>query len=540
MARRSLSRGAFLLAIACAIVFKLWLVRGEEIVGSATQYDALWYVRSASHWYWGTPYDWIAFIRPCAYPLWIALVRWFHLPLRLAIELLQTGGALTLLLAFRSLGLNRWYCVASFLVLSLHPIGFQENDYTMSDTFYTAVLWYVLGGLLLTLSTRSWWSAAATGIAIAILWHTREEGILVLALVVLWVVLFFLPERGAKPSMREALRRSVRPIIAACAMAILLITAIYAVNDHVFRSFARSEMTAPAFQSLYHSLLRIKPAEPKAYAPITMDTLHRAFAVSPTFAKLRGPINGPLGEAWRVETLRRTGTPNEIGVGWIVWATRQAASTEGIFASPKTARRFFTRAAREINAACDDGRLPTRFVLDGFLDPFAQSGGLRRFPASAARVAARVFARWPVKPLHDDDLLTKEETQLYNQTTLRRPSGVESRPGAALSVERFIGRYHWAAMVLLHALAAGALVCLLLSKERMKEHRGTTCAIVLLAGAVFLRAALLAWLDATAYDATQDRFLFPILPLWSVALVLVIAFGAEAMGRIPKHWTDER
>src|SRR5205814_4325377 len=142
--------------------------------------------------------------------------------------------------------------------------------------------------------------------------------------------------------------------------------------------------------------------------------------------------------------------------------------------------RFFTRAAREINAACHDGRLPTRFVLDGFLDPFVQSGGLRRFPASAARVAARVFARWPVKPLHDDDLLTKEETQLYNQMTLRRSSGVEPRLGAALSVERLIGRYHRVAMGLLHTLAAGALVCLLLSKERMKEHCGITCAIVLL------------------------------------------------------------
>ena len=331
-------------------MFKLWLVSGEEIVGSATQYDALWYVRSASHWYWATPYDWIAFIRPCAYPLWIALVHWFHLPLRLAIELLQTGGALTLLVAFRSLGLSRWWCIASFLVLCLHPIGFQENDYTMSDTFYVAVLWYVLGGLLLTLLTRSWWSALATGIAIVILWNTREEGILVLGLVVLWVGVFFLWERGVQRSMREALRRSGRAILAAGATAILLIMLVYAINHYVFRSFARSEMTAPVFQSLYHSLLRIKPAEPKAYAPITMDTLHRAFAVSPTFAKLRAPLGGPLGEAWRVETMRRTGTHGEIGVGWIVWATRQAASTVGVFNSAKTSHHFFAKAAAEINA----------------------------------------------------------------------------------------------------------------------------------------------------------------------------------------------
>ena len=530
MARRSLSRVTFILAIACVIFFKLWLVQGEEIVGSATEYDALWYVRSASHWYWGTPYDWIAFIRPSAYPLWIALVHWFHLPLRLAIELLQIGGALTLLVAFRSLGLNRWACVASFFVLCIHPIGFQENDYTMSDTFYVAGLWYVLGGLLLTLSTRRWWSAAGTGIAIAILWNTREEGILVLALIGLWVVLFFLRERGA----------SARPIAITGGTAIILIILVYTANDRVFRSYARSEMTSPAFQALYHSLLRIKPAEPKPYAPITMDTLHRAFAVSPTFARLRDPLDGPLGESWRVETMRRTGTPNEIGVGWIVWATRQAANTEGIFASPKTARRFFTRAAREINAACDDGRLPTRFVLDGFLDPFVQSGGLRRLPASAGRVAARVFAQWQVKPLRDDTILTKDETRLYDQMTLRRSAGVESDRSAAVFMERLIGRYYWVAMVLLHTFAAGALICLLLSRKTIAKRSAIICAIVLLASAVFLRAALLAWLDATAFDATQDRFLFPILPLWSVVLVLVIALGVESMGRIGTHGTDDR
>ena len=36
------------MAIACITVFKLWLVRGEEIVGSATQYDALWYTLGQS------------------------------------------------------------------------------------------------------------------------------------------------------------------------------------------------------------------------------------------------------------------------------------------------------------------------------------------------------------------------------------------------------------------------------------------------------------------------------------------------------------
>lgn len=517
MTVRALSRPGFIFALALATAFKLWLVHGEEIVGSATQYDALWYVRSASHWYWGTPYDWLAFMRPCAYPLWIAAVHWLHLPLRLAVELLQLGGGLVLLLALRSCGISRGACLVAYLLLALHPIGFQQNDYTMSDTFYTALLWYVLGGLLLTLSQRRCWIAVATGVATAILWHTREEGILLVALVVLWI----------------ALLRDLRLIATTCLTAAVLILAIYGVNDRVYRSFARSEMTAPVFDSLYHSLLRIKPAAPKPYAPITMETLHRAFVVSPTFARLRAPLDGPLGEAWRVETQRRTGTPDEIGAGWIVWATRQAAGAEGVFASPKTARRFFGKAAREINAACDDGRLPTRFVLDGFLDPLAQSGGLARLPASTLRVATRVFAQWSIEPLRDDSGLTTEELSLYNQMTSRRTAGVTADSGWAVFVERLIARYHWVVMVLLHLLAGLAAVTLL--RDRSRPHVNALGVVVLLGGAIFLRAALLSWLDATAFDATQDRFLFPILPLWSGLLVVLIALGAAALR--PPHET---
>jgi hypothetical protein len=528
------------LALATLVVFKLWLVQSETIVGSATQYDALWYLRSARHWYWGATYDWIAFLRPCAYPLWIATVHLLHIPLRLAIELLQLGGALTLVLAFRGLGVNRWFCVASFALICLHPIGFQQNNYTMADTFYAGLLWYVLGGLLLTLAGRSLWISFATGIAIAILWDTREEGIVLLALVPIASALLFFKGKSPDTSIRQALGRSGPPIAVMCATALSLIVVTYAANDIVFRSFARSEMTAPVFQSFYHSLLRIKPAEAKPYAPITTNTLQRAFAVSPTLAKLRASLDGPLGESWRVETYRRVGTPNEIGVGWIVWATRQAAAGEGIFASPKTARRFFTKATGEINQACNEGRLPTRFVLDGFLDPFTQSGARFRLPASVRRVAARVFARWTIGPISDDTILTKEEAQLYDQMTLRHSSGVEPRKGAAVFVETMISRYHWVAMILLHAFAVGALIYLLLSERRPKADRGITCAIVLLASAVFLRAALLAWLDATAFDATQDRFLFPILPLWSVVLVLIIALGTKAMGRMRTHKTDER
>ncbi len=512
------------------MLVKLWLIHDEQIVGSATQYDALWYVRSASHYYWGTPYDWVAFIRPCAYPLWIALMHSVHLPLRLAIELLQMGGVLTLILAFRVLGVTRWISLLGLAAMIFHPIAFQQNDYTMSDTFYAGMLWLVLGGLLLTLASSHRVTALLTGIAIAILWNTREEGLLLSAIVALATIL--LVKRPTRISDRlQSKTHHLQPVAIVWFTAALLILATYSINHSVFRSFARSEMTAPVFQRLYHSLLRIRPNEPKSYASITTASLQRAFAVSPTFAHLRKPLEGPLGEAWRVETFRRTGLPNEIGVGWIVWATRQAAASEGYFASPKSARRFFTKSSQEISRACDDGRLPTRFVLGGFLDPFTQSGAGKHLPGSSFRMLKRVFARWSIKALPDDSELTKQEALLYDRMTLRPIRGAVLQETPAKSAEELIGRWHFVAMFLLHAGAVIALVYLLL--KRQYPNWKFVGAIGLALCAIFLRSALLIWLDATAFDATQDRFLLPILPLWSLVLVLVMGLGIEtAAGRL--------
>ena len=520
MIARSRSGAAFGLAIATLVVFKLWLVHGEEIVGSATQYDALWYLRSARDWYWGATYDWSAFIRPCAYPLWIASVRLLHIPLRLAIELLQIGGALTLVFALRSVGLGRGLCLVSFACLCLHPICFQLNDYTMSDTFYCALLWFTLGGLLLVWSRRDWRIALATGIAIAILWNTREEGILVIVLVAVWSGFLLL----------ENWRRGGPLIALTGAIAVLLIVAVYATNDFVFRSFARSEMTAPVFQSLYHSLLRIKPAEPKPYASITMQTLHRAGAVSPTFAKLCAALDGPIGETWRVETNRQVGTPDEIGVGWIVWGrrgrlraprefllpqSRPAISSprqRGKSARPVTkggcrracSRWFFGSVRAERRSASSPsvrgarGWVCLRAVVDR-PDP-------RRFRLNEGR-------RFALRP---NDLAPFRRSRAKNGDCCLH--GKIDRPlSSFLHVPPAFARGGKCGFSLAFAPSPGRA-----RRSRLRDRAAGM--------AVLSRAALLAWLDATAFDATQDRFLAPILPLWSVCSSFAIALGAKTMG----------
>src|ERR1700716_3948978 len=131
-----LRRHGLELGLLVLILFKLWLVHTEDIYGSATEYDALWYVGSAKNWYWGSEYSWTAFVRPPAYPLFIAAVHLLNIPLRTGIELMQMAGYLAVVAGLRKAGVPPSTCLVSYAVMTLHPGSFQLNNVTMADTFY--------------------------------------------------------------------------------------------------------------------------------------------------------------------------------------------------------------------------------------------------------------------------------------------------------------------------------------------------------------------------------------------------------------------
>src|ERR1700731_1831508 len=242
---RFFRRGGFAIALGLVVAFKLWLVQTEEIYGSATEFDALWYVGSAKHWYWGSPYSWTAFARPPSYPLFIALVHLYGIPLRLAIEFLQMGSYLVLVGALRKARVPRVICGLVFAAMVLHPASFELNDYTMSDCFYAAILPLAVGGLLLTVFTAKLSHAIWTGLVVAVLWNAREESFLIPIMLVAFVILALANSRAATHSWRASVSPWVKPMGAMLGTLALLLLAVDAANYRAFHSFAKSELTSP-------------------------------------------------------------------------------------------------------------------------------------------------------------------------------------------------------------------------------------------------------------------------------------------------------
>jgi hypothetical protein len=521
MMSRTWQRYYLLFGLLALVLVKLWLVHTEEIYGSATEHDALLFLNSAKHWYWGSEYSWTAFVRPPAYPLFIAFLHLLHIPLRTGIELLQAAGYLALVAGLRKAGVSRPVCLLSYAAMSFHPGSFQLNSVTMADNLYAALLPLALGGLLLTLFTAKPGHAIWTGIALAVLWNTREESILIPPLIIVFLVLALFRQRLTTGSWKPAIHYWLRPASAMVGILCLLNLAVGAANYRAFLGFSKSELTASSFRAAYKSLLRIKPDRDQRFVSVSNDALQKAYSVSPTFSQLRPQLEGELGNNWRVPAFSALGV-HEIGTPWILWALRSTADAAGVHTSAASARRFYRNVAKEINRACDEGRIPSRFVLSSLLDP-GSLANLRHLPQSFPRIAALFLLQYHTMEGRDDAILTESQRALYDEMTGRGPAPSRGEIlGGSAALENFIGSYHRFLVVVLSIAGFVAALTITWRFRQLRASDPLNATFILLGATIFLRVLLFTFLDATWWSGGYDRYLFPVLPLYSCFLILLI------------------
>src|SRR5436190_2527963 len=517
MRRHQLALGLLLL-----VAFKLWLVHTEDIYGSATELDALWFATAAKHWYWGSDYSWIAFVRPPAYPLFIAFVHLLHVPLRIGIELMQAAGYLALIAGIRKAGAPVWVCLVTFAAMILHPGSFQLNSVTMADNFYAALLPLVVGGMVLTLLTAKLTHAAWTGFALALLWNTREESFLIPPMIAVFLVVALVRQRLVERSWKPAMRHWLRPAGVMLGTLLLLNVAVYTANYRAFHSFSKSELTASSFTAAHKALLRIKPEREYRFVSVSTDALRKAYSVSPTFARLQPQLDGDVGRGWQVHAFPALGI-HEIGGPWFLWALRHAAmTTPGIHESAVSANRFYRNVAREINRACDEGRIPSRFVFSSFLDPSAIAH-IGSMPQSFPRILSLFLLRYHVFESRDDDILTKSQRDLYDEMTYRGSThNIAGQLSVSAKLENFIGEYNRLLVIGLSLAGCAAALAIAVSFRQVRASDPLNAALILLGTAILLRVLLFTYLDATWWVGGYERYLFPVLPLYSGFLILLI------------------
>ena len=371
------------LGVACALtILKLWLTNGQTLsaIGGATHDDRLFLNLASAilRGEWLGPYNSLTLAKGPFYPLWIAFVSLLGIPLTQAQQLLYAGACALTVRALAPVVRNGWGRFSLYALLLWNPMSFdaQEMGRVMRQVIYPPLALMLFGALIALYVRRgeSWrrlapW-AVTLGITWAAFWLTREESIWIAPSLILLGAAVII---GAWQHSPAALLNVGRVAVIATLCALAPILTVCALNARYYGWFGTVEVRAGAFKDAFGALLRVRPEEEIPFIPVTRATRERIYAVSPAFAELKPYLEGNVGRNWAANSASLTHLPaeeREIAVGWFMWALRQSVEEAGHGRNARDALAFYQQMAREVNQACDDGRLPAGPHRSGFMPPW--------------------------------------------------------------------------------------------------------------------------------------------------------------------------
>jgi hypothetical protein len=94
--------------------------------------------------------------------------------------------------------------------------------------------------------------------------------------------------------------------------------------------------------------------------------------------------------------------------------------------------------------------------------------------------------------------------------------------GISAALENLIGSYHRFLVVGLSIAGLAAAITIAWHVRQLRASDPLKATLILLGAAIFMRVLLFTFLDATWWIGGYERYLFPVLPLYSCFLILLI------------------
>jgi hypothetical protein len=417
----------YLLATAVLFALKLWLIHPDEVVAVQGTFDQLRYTEMADHLWegrWLGPYDQRTLIRGPAFPAFMVLARTFGVPLRLFSEIALLASAAAFGLVALRAGARWPGAVLAVAFLVLCPHSYPINNEALSEALYTPALILAVAASALSLvagGRARVVSEAACGASLAVLWHTRPEGHLVLALVlsIVLVSVVWGPRDPRRAWWARGLRAAILP-----ALAIVLSTAALGLaNRAAYGVFTDNELLHGGFQAAHHALLRIE-APPRLFVAIPESSRRLAYGVSPSFRQLEPFLEGQLKANLAAAGCTQFEVCDDIANGWLLFAVRDAAFLAGAHRDAATADAFYRAVARDIHEACDAGRFAcrSRYAL-----PYVSAARASHLPRSIRDlVSSMTSPAGSGKATTDPPEIDAGVRGVFDRTALRRSALLES------------------------------------------------------------------------------------------------------------------
>lgn len=365
--RINLSRRAFWVWVAALVLVRLALTGFQQAytwVGGAPLDDELMFraARSISAGQWLGDYDYLTLSKSMFFPVWLAFLNALHIPYLLGGVGLWCAAALFAAFAFSPLwqklpaGQGRAVTLALFAALAYLPTSWAS--YTLRvyrDNIFPALCLLAFAGFsaaaLRVLRTPLWPWLLAGGLGLTTGYLNREDaGLFLLP----FTVLATLGMAGV--AVRR--RRWIRLLVQLLPYAMLAggIGIFCALNQAYYGVFTLSDFSGGAFADAMGAMSRVSTDAENPMLSVPADARQKLYAAVPELECL----SYWLEEDPQMINDFRDPELEDYRAGSFYWAIRRAAQYEGIYDTAAGAEEYWQTVADKVNAACEDGTLPTR------------------------------------------------------------------------------------------------------------------------------------------------------------------------------------
>lgn len=368
--RINLSRRAFWVWVAALVLVRLALTGFQQAytwVGGAPLDDELMFraARSISAGQWLGDYDYLTLSKSMFFPVWLAFLNALHIPYLLGGVGLWCAAALFAAFAFSPLwqklpaGPGRAVTLALFAALAYLPTSWAS--YTLRvyrDNIFPALCLLAFAGfsaaalrVLCTDRTPLWPWLLAGGLGLTAGYLNREDaGLFLLP----FTVLATLGMAGV--AVRR--RRWIRLLVQLLPYALLAggIGIFCALNQAYYGVFTLSDFSGGAFADAMGAMSRVSTDAENPMLSVPADARQKLYAAVPELECL----SYWLEEDPQMINDFRDPELEDYRAGSFYWAIRRAAQYEGIYDTAAGAEEYWQTVANKVNAACEDGTLPTR------------------------------------------------------------------------------------------------------------------------------------------------------------------------------------
>ena len=368
--RIDLSRRAFWVWVVGLVAVHLALTAFQQAytwVGGAPLDDELMFraAQSISAGQWLGGYDYLTLSKSMFFPVWLAFLHALHIPYLLGGVGLWCAAALFAAFAFSPLweklpvGQGRAVTLGLFAALAYLPTSWAS--YTLRvyrDNIFPALCLLAFAGfsaaalrVLRTDRTPLWPWLLAGGAGLTVGYLNREDA-----------GLFLLPFTALATlgmlGVAVRRRRWTRALVQLLPYAMLAggIGIFCALNQAYYGVFTLSDFSGGAFADAMGAMSRVATDAEDPMLSVPADARQKLYAAVPELE----PLSYWLEEDPQMINDFRDPQLEDYRAGSFYWAIRRAAQYEGIYDTAAGAEAYWQTVADKVNAACEDGTLPTR------------------------------------------------------------------------------------------------------------------------------------------------------------------------------------